>query len=163
MGVSLPRHVPDRHTLVVCWSTSFLKAVKTQHVLNMSLDGKFVLQCNDNYDAWLKAVGVPDEIAAKMCAAKPCLEVCKTDSGMTVKTTSGDKVFTNTVDYGKDSLTDIAGLKYTLNVNQTSTGYNGTIKLGSKCGTFTAEACDSGFIQTVTVDGVTAKRTYKRQ
>ena len=55
---------------------------------------------------------MPADIAARMCAAEPTLEVTKTDSGVTVKTTSGDKVFTNSVVYGQESATDIAGLKY---------------------------------------------------
>ena len=60
--------------------------------------------------------GVPAELAAKMCAAKPKLEVTQNADGVTIKTFANDKVFSNTVVFGKDSPTDVAGVKYTVSI-----------------------------------------------
>lgn len=68
-------------------------------------------------------IGVPADTAARMSAAKPTNEVTKTDTGVTVKTTSGDKVFTNSVVFGQDSQTDIGGLKYIVSVHLMEPNY----------------------------------------
>jgi len=60
--------------------------------------------------------GVPAELAAKMVAAKPTLEVNRADDSVTVKTFAGDKCFTNTITFGKDSLVDLSGFKYTVRI-----------------------------------------------
>ncbi|XP_018022429.1 fatty acid-binding protein, liver [Hyalella azteca] len=129
----------------------------------MSVTGTFVLSSNENYEAWLQAAGIPADTATRLAAAKPTLEVTKGDNTVTVKTTSGDKVFSNTVTYGQDSEADIAGLKYFVNAEPTSNGYKGTIKLGSKTGTISVENNATGFVQTTTIEGVTAKRFYTKQ
>ncbi|KAF2365529.1 Calycin [Trinorchestia longiramus] len=129
----------------------------------MTLTGKFVHVSNDNYEPWLISIGIPAEAAAKYNAAKPHLEVTKSETGIVVKTTAGDKVFSNSVVFGQDSEIDIAGLKYTVNVQAVETGFNGTVKFGGKSGTFTIEKTSNGFVQTVVIDGVTAKRTYNKE
>merc|ERR1719154_521509 len=126
------------------------------------MDGKFILSQNENYDAFLATVGVPAELAAKMCAAKPTVEVTHSATGVTLVATAGDKTFTNTITFGQDSPSEIAGLTYTINVNKTATGYAGSTKLGSNAGTVTCDKSADGFVQCMTVGGVTCKRHYKK-
>merc|ERR1712212_16634 len=127
------------------------------------MEGNFVLKSNENYDAFLKTIGVPAELAAKMVAAVPKLEVSRTGSGLTLKTTAGDKVFSNTIEYGKDCVVDVAGLKYTINVNETATGYSGTMVMGGKSGTVSVEKTADGSCQTMNIGGVIVKRHYKKE
>ncbi|MBD5002981.1 hypothetical protein GUF49_15895, partial [Xanthomonas citri pv. citri] len=72
------------------------------------------------------------------------------------------KEFNNTIVFEKDSVADVAGLKYTLNVKVTDNGYKGTIAMGGKNGTVDVVATGDGFTQTTVVDGVTGKRFYTR-
>merc|ERR1711872_52454 len=118
------------------------------------MEGKFVLKSNENYDAFLKTIGVPADLAAKMVAAVPKLDVSRSGTGLTVKTTAGDKVFSNTIEYGKDSVVDVAGLKYTINVKETADGYSGTMVLGGKNGTVSVEKTADGSCQTMSIGGV---------
>merc|ERR1712212_979293 len=127
------------------------------------MEGNFVLKSNENYDAFLKTIGVPAELAAKMVAAVPKLEVSRTGSGLTIKTTAGDKVFSNTIEYGKDCVVDVAGLKYTINVKETATGYSGTMVMGGKSGTVCVEKTADGSCQTMSIGGVVTKRHYKKE
>merc|ERR1711862_2129 len=144
-----------------------LACLPNEHYWNISqpitMDGKYILTSNENYDCFLKTVGVPDELAGKMCATKPCVEVTFCATGVTLVVTAGDKTFSNTLTFGQDSPSEIAGLKYTINVNKTATGYAGTMKLGNHTGTVSTEKTADGFVQCMTVGGVTCKRHYKKQ
>merc|ERR1711862_552779 len=127
-----------------------------------TMDGKYTLKSNENYDAFLKAVGVPDELAAKMVAAVPTVEVSTTATTSTMVVKAGDKTYTNTITYGQDSPSDIAGLKYTVNVKLCPDGYSGSISLGGKTGTIEVKKTADGYCQCMTVGGVTCKRYYKK-
>merc|ERR1711872_364414 len=93
----------------------------------------------------------------------PNLDVSRSSTGLTVKTTAGDKVFSNTIEYGKDSVVDVAGLKYTINVKETPDGYSGTMVLGGKNGTVSVEKTADGSCQTMSIGGVVTKRHYKKE
>merc|ERR1711970_190613 len=131
-----------------------------------TMDGTFVLSSNENYDAFLKAVGIPDELAAKMLAAKPTVEIKGSGGGgitMTIK--AGDKSFTNTVTWGVDSPQELAGLKYTVNVKPLAdgSGHAGTIVTpGGKSGTIEVKKTADGYCQCITLGGVSCKRNYKK-
>merc|ERR1739838_610148 len=128
----------------------------------ITMDGKFILSKNENYDGFLKTVGVPAELAAKMCAAVPTVDVTHSATGVTRVATAGDKTFTSTITFGQDSPSEIAGLTYTINANKTGTGYAGSLKLGSHAGTVSLETTPDGLCQCMTVGGVTCKRQYQK-
>merc|ERR1712098_641944 len=104
-----------------------------------TMDGKFILKSNENYDAFLKAVGVPDELAAKMVAAVPTVEVSTTATTSTMVVKAGDKTYTNTITYGQDS------------------PYSGSISLGGKTGTIEVKKTADGYCQCMTVGGSPAR------
>lgn len=58
--------------------------------------------------------GLSADGTAKVCDARPQLEVSGDTNGVTVKTTSGQNVFSNSIVFGQDSEASIATLKYTV-------------------------------------------------
>merc|ERR1711955_87373 len=127
-----------------------------------AMDGKYILKTQENYDGFLKAIGVPDDLAAKMLAAVPTVDVTSTPTSTTMVVTANGKTFTNTITYGQDSQSDIAGLKYTVNVNKTAAGHAGTIKLGDKSGTIEVKKTDDGYCQCITVGGVFVQENVQK-
>merc|ERR1712215_511588 len=130
---------------------------------SITMDGKYVLKSNENYDAFLIAAGIPADVAAVFSAAKPTLEVTKNSNGLTVKTIANDKTFTNTIVFGTESTNEIAGLQFQLNAKQTATGYAGTMSFGGKSGTVACDKTADGFCQPMTLAGVPCKKYYTKQ
>ena len=64
-----------------------------------------------------KFAGVPAELAAKMCAAVPTVDVTHSATGVTLVATAGDKTFPNAITFGQDSPSEIAGLTYTVSID----------------------------------------------
>jgi len=127
------------------------------------VEGKFVLSKNENYDAYLKHIGIPDELAAKLIPSVPTLENKFLDEDvLIIRTTAGPKRYTNVVNFGQDSYANVATLLYKLNVKETDSGYSGTMALGGMTGVATTEETEEGFVQIINLDNVTAKRYFKR-
>uniref|UniRef100_A0A2P2IE43 Fatty acid binding protein 10 n=1 Tax=Hirondellea gigas TaxID=1518452 RepID=A0A2P2IE43_9CRUS len=130
----------------------------------MSVAGKYVFESNENYSEWLTGVGIPADVAAKMAAAKPTLEVSQSCNDVSIKTVAGDKNFTNTITLGKDSKTTLpGGIEYTVNMTLSGTTLKGTYNFLGKSGEASVEISAAGLVQKMTLGDVTAKRTYKRQ
>ncbi|CAL4062203.1 unnamed protein product [Meganyctiphanes norvegica] len=130
----------------------------------MSIAGTYVLESNSNYDAWLSAVGMPEENMKRMVAAKPIMEVAVSGSTVTVTTKANDKEFTNTITSGKESKASLpGGIDYSVNLTVSGSTIKGTFNFLGKPGNAELVFTAAGFSQTVTAAGVTAKRVYKRQ
>jgi len=128
------------------------------------MNGTYVLSNNENYDAFLKAIGIPDEKAALMLAAVPTVEIEGTGNGAKMTVKAGDKVFNNTVTWGQDSPQQLAGINFVVNASKTADGYGGSLTSpGGKKGTIEVKKTADGLCQIVTFNGVTAKRCYKKQ
>ncbi|XP_068222486.1 fatty acid-binding protein, intestinal-like [Palaemon carinicauda] len=130
----------------------------------MSLTGTYAFESNENYAEWLAAVGIPADSAAKMAAAKPSLEVNHSGDTVTVKTIAGDKNFTNTINLGKDSKATLpGGVEYTVNLTLSGNNLKGSYNFLGKSGDASVEVTGTGLVQKMTCNGITSKRTYKRQ
>jgi len=128
------------------------------------MNGSYVLTGNENYEAFLKAINVPDDKAALMLAAVPTIDIEGTGNGAKMTIKANGKVFNNTVTWGQDSPNSLAGMDFTVNANKTADGYGGTITSpGGKQGTIEVKKTADGLCQIVTFNGVTAKRCYKKQ
>merc|ERR1711970_876090 len=134
---------------------SLLLLLLTDPPNSITMDGKYVLKSNENYDAFLIAAGIPADVAAVFSAAKPTLEVTKNSNGLTVKTIANV--------FGTESTNEIAGLQFQLNAKATATGYAGTMTFGGKSGTVACDKTADGFCQTMTLAGVTRKKHYTKQ
>ncbi|TOF85603.1 hypothetical protein CGJ15_25850, partial [Vibrio parahaemolyticus] len=143
-----------------CYNTSV-----SQHTITiMSIAGTYVHSSNELYSEWLTALGVPADSLAKLVAAKPTLEVSQSGNQIVVKTTAGDKNFTNTIKLGEDSKAELpGGIEYTVNMTKSGSSLEGTWTMGGKTGKATVTFTDSGVTQTMALGDVTAKRVYTRQ
>jgi len=90
------------------------------------------------------------------------LECSREGDVLTVKTQMGDMEMTNEFTFGEDCTTSVAGFECTMNVQETDTGYTGTVAFGDKEGTSTTEVTDDGLLQTITIGDVVTKRHYTR-
>merc|ERR1739842_238409 len=80
-----------------------------------AIAGTYLLDTNENYDAWLTAVGMPEENMKRMVAAKPTMEISVNGGELTVNTKAGDKSFSNTITSGKESKATLpGGVEYTV-------------------------------------------------
>ncbi|KAF2365531.1 Calycin [Trinorchestia longiramus] len=129
----------------------------------MSLAGTYILSSNENFEAWLKAAGGSDEQVSKAMKVKLTLVIADTASGITVTTKAGDKEFTNTITYGQESAMEVGGVKYTMNVSKTASGYEGTISAKDKTGKVSCSVSGSTLTRTFTLGDVTAKRIFTKQ
>ncbi|XP_050730358.1 fatty acid-binding protein, liver-like [Eriocheir sinensis] len=130
----------------------------------MSITGKYVLSGNEKYADWLSAVGIPADLAAKLEAAKPSLDVTQSGNDIVIKTTAGDKNFTNTITLGKESQATLpGGIEYTVKLTLSGTTLNGTWDFGGKTGTATVEFTADGVTQTMIYNNIASKRIYSRQ
>merc|ERR1712243_82933 len=148
-------------------SFNLVVAVEGLHLHNtfiMSIAGTYVLESNDNYDAWLTAVGMPEENRKRMVGAKPTIKLSVAGDQITVETSAGDKSFSNTITSGKESKATLpGGVDYTVCLTASGSEVKGTFNFLGKPGNAECVFTAAGFTQTVTAAGVTAKRTYKRQ
>nr|XP_053651725.1 uncharacterized protein LOC128701830 [Cherax quadricarinatus] len=114
----------------------------------MSIAGTYVHSSNELYSEWLTALGVPPDSAAKLTAAKPTLEVSQSGDQVVVKTTAGDKNFTNIITPGQDSKTELAGgLKYTVNLTKSGSSLEGKWMMGDKNGKVSVTFTNAGITQ----------------
>jgi len=130
----------------------------------MSINGTFVLDSSDNYDVWLLAVGVPEEKMKQMVAAKPKMEISVSGDQLSANITIGEESFSSTITSGKESKAALpGGLEFTVNLAIADNVAKGTFIFLGKSGDAELVFTDEGFTQTVTAEGVTMKRIYKRQ
>jgi len=128
------------------------------------MNGSYVLTNNENYDAFLKAIGVPDDKAALMLAAVPTIDIEGTGNGAKLTIKANGKVYNNTVTWGQESPQSLAGMDFTVNASKSADGYGGTLTSPKgKQGTIEVKKTADGLIQIVSFNGVTAKRSYKKQ
>merc|ERR1712212_488950 len=133
------------------------------YLLSLKMDGTYVFDKNENYEAFLKTLEIPDEYIPKLMGAKPTMVI--TRSGNTIKsvTKANDKEFENSITIGQPSVIKLSALEYTINVTESGNTISGSYEFIDKKGTVSVEFSPSGAVQTMTVNGVTTKRHYKRQ
>merc|ERR1712168_1686091 len=74
--------------------------------------GKFVVESRDNYDGFMKGVGVPDEYIEKGRSVNVVTEISKSGDNIIMARVRAYKTVTNTLTFGKDcELENIKGEK----------------------------------------------------
>ncbi|XP_042204835.1 fatty acid-binding protein, liver-like [Homarus americanus] len=130
----------------------------------MAVAGTYLLSSNVQYSEWLSSLGIPADSVAKMVAAKPKVEITQSGNDLVVKTTVGEKNFTNTITVGKESKATLpGGVEYTMNLTLTGSTLKGTWSMGGKSGDASVKFTASGATQSMTLGDITAKRVYTRQ
>ncbi|XP_041855558.1 fatty acid-binding protein, liver-type-like [Melanotaenia boesemani] len=78
----------------------------------MSFSGKYQLEAHENFEAFMKALGLPDELIQKGKDAKSISEIEENGNNFKVTITTGSKVINNTFTIGQETeLESITGEK----------------------------------------------------
>ncbi|XP_003468992.1 fatty acid-binding protein, liver-like [Cavia porcellus] len=84
----------------------------------MSFSGKYQLQSQENFEAFMKAVGVPDDLIQKGKDAKGLTEIVQNGKHFKITITTGSKVMHNEFTVGEETEMDsITGEKIKSLVN----------------------------------------------
>ncbi|XP_068594505.1 fatty acid-binding protein, liver-type [Brachionichthys hirsutus] len=126
----------------------------------MSFSGKFQLESQENFEPFMKAVGLPDDLIQKGKDIKSISEIEETGDDFKVTVTTGSKVLVNTFTIGKESeLETLTGEKIKGVVHREGNKLKTSLK-GIESVT---ELVDGDtIINTMTVGGIVYKRISKR-
>ncbi|XP_054895461.1 fatty acid-binding protein, liver-type-like [Poeciliopsis prolifica] len=69
----------------------------------MSFTGKYQLESQENFEAFMKAIGVPDDLIQKGKDLKSISEIEETGDDFKVTVTTGSNVITNSFTIGKET------------------------------------------------------------
>ncbi|MEE6516909.1 hypothetical protein FKM82_026757 [Ascaphus truei] len=69
----------------------------------MAFNGKYELQSHDNFEAFMKAIGLSDELIQKGKDAKSTSEIVQTGNHFKVIVTTGSKVLVNEFTIGEEA------------------------------------------------------------
>merc|ERR1712142_462502 len=128
------------------------------------ITGTYLHESNDNYEAWLTAMGMPEEQRTLMMASKPTMEMALNGDQVTANIKSGDQSISNVLTSGKESSATLpGGIEIKVVLTATENTLKGTFDIMGKKGEADCVFNAEGFTQTVTSEGVTCKRIYKRQ
>nr|ABL09313.1 allergen Ale o 13 [Aleuroglyphus ovatus] len=130
----------------------------------VQLNGSYKLEKSDNFDAFLKELGVNFVTRNLAKSATPTVEVAVNGDTYTIKTLSTLKNSEITFKLGEEFEEDRAdGKKVKTVVNKESDTKLVQVQKGDKEVTIVREFSDDGLTVTATVNGVTSVRFYKRQ
>ncbi|XP_029296289.1 fatty acid-binding protein, liver-type-like [Cottoperca gobio] len=126
----------------------------------MSFNGKYQLESQENFESFMKAVGLPDELIQKGKDVKSISEIEETGDNFKVTVTTGSKVLVNTFTIGKEAeLETITGEKVKAVVQRNGN----TLTVSLKGIQSVTELVDGNtLVNTMTFGGIVYKRTIKR-
>ncbi|KAF7200535.1 fatty acid-binding protein, liver-type [Nothobranchius furzeri] len=126
----------------------------------MSFSGKYQLESQENFEPFMKAIGLPDDLIQKGKDIKSISEIVENGDNFTVTITTGSKVMTNTFTIGQEAeLEMMTGEKVKGVVARDGNKLKVTLK-GIESVT---ELVDQDtIVNTMTVGGLVYKRTSKR-
>ena len=132
----------------------------------MSIEGKYTLETSENFDEFMKALGVGLVMRKLGATSKPTVELIKNNDEWTLKTSTAMKTtevkfkmgeeFDETTYDGRECKTKFT----TEDGNKLVQVQNATKGKSAK---YVREFTDAEMIMTCECDGVTSKRIYKRQ
>uniref|UniRef100_A0A671V0C2 Fatty acid-binding protein, liver n=2 Tax=Sparus aurata TaxID=8175 RepID=A0A671V0C2_SPAAU len=128
--------------------------------VTMSFSGKYQLESQENFEAFMKAIGLPDELIQKGKDIKSVSEIEENGDDFKVTVTTGPKVLVNTFTIGKEAdLETITGEKMKAVVKRDGN----KLKVSLKGIESVTEMVDANTIcNTMTVGGIVYKRISKR-
>ncbi|XP_051279239.1 fatty acid-binding protein, liver-type [Dicentrarchus labrax] len=126
----------------------------------MSFTGKYQLESQENFEPFMKAIGLPDELIQKGKDIKSISEIEETGDNFKVTVTTGSKVLINTFTIGKEAeLETVTGEKVKAVVQREGN----KLKVSLKGIESVTEMVDGNtIVNTMTLSGIVYKRTSKR-
>ncbi|XP_031161071.2 fatty acid-binding protein, liver-type isoform X1 [Sander lucioperca] len=126
----------------------------------MSFSGKYQLESQENFEPFMKAIGLPDELIQKGKDIKSVSEIEENGDNFKVTVTTGSKVLVNTFTIGQEAeLETVTGEKVKAVVQRDGN----KLKVSLKGIESVTELVDSlTIVNTMTVGGIVYKRTSKR-
>ncbi|XP_018530340.1 fatty acid-binding protein, liver-type [Lates calcarifer] len=126
----------------------------------MSFSGKYQLESQENFEPFMKAIGLPDELIQKGKDIKSVSEIEETGDNFKVTVTTGTKVLVNTFTIGQEAeLETITGEKVKAVVQRDGN----KLKVSLKGIESVTELVDGNtIVNTMTLGGIVYKRTSKR-
>ncbi|TDH12934.1 hypothetical protein EPR50_G00052150 [Perca flavescens] len=126
----------------------------------MSFSGKYQLESQENFEPFMKAIGLPDELIQKGKDIKSVSEIEENGNNFKVTVTTGSKVLVNTFTIGQEAeLETVTGEKVKAVVQRDGN----KLKVSLKGIESVTELVDSlTIVNTMTVGGIVYKRTSKR-
>merc|ERR1711915_942273 len=128
--------------------------------VTMSFSGKYQLESQENFEPFMKAIGLPDELIQKGKDIKSISEIEETGDNFKVTVTTGSKVLCNTFTIGKEAeLETLTGEKVKAVVNREGN----KLKVSLKGIESVTELVDGNtIVNTMTLAGIVYKRISKR-
>uniref|UniRef100_A0A3Q1J6N9 Fatty acid-binding protein, liver n=2 Tax=Anabas testudineus TaxID=64144 RepID=A0A3Q1J6N9_ANATE len=129
-------------------------------IANMSFAGKYQLESQENFEPFMKAVGLPDELIQKGKDIKSVSEIEESGDNFKVTVTTGSKVLVNSFTIGQEAeLETLTGEKVKAVVRREGN----KLKVNLKGIESVTELVDGNtIINTLTLGGIVYKRTSKR-
>ncbi|XP_071750876.1 fatty acid-binding protein, liver-type-like [Centroberyx gerrardi] len=126
----------------------------------MSFSGKYQLESQENFEPFMKAIGLPDELIQKGKDIKSISEIEETGDNFKVTVTTGSKVLVNSFIIGQEAeLETVTGEKVKAVVKREGN----KLKVSLKGIESVTELVDgSTIVNTMTLGGIVYKRTSKR-
>ncbi|XP_061784783.1 fatty acid-binding protein, liver-type-like [Nerophis lumbriciformis] len=126
----------------------------------MSFSGKFQLESQENFEPFMKAIGVPDELIQKGKDLKSVSEIEENGGVFKVTVTTGSNVLVNSFTIGQEAeLNTITGEKVKAVVQREGN----KLKVSLKGIVSVTELVDANtLVNTMTLGDVVYKRTNKR-
>ncbi|XP_078105877.1 fatty acid-binding protein, liver-type [Sander vitreus] len=126
----------------------------------MSFSGKYQLESQENFEPFMKAIGLPDELIQKGKDIKSVSEIEENGDNFKVTVTTGSKVLVNTFTIGQEAeLETVTGEKVKAVVQRDGN----KLKVSLKGIESVTELVDSlTIVNTMSLGGIVYKRTSKR-
>ncbi|XP_029492813.1 fatty acid-binding protein, liver-type-like [Oncorhynchus nerka] len=126
----------------------------------MSFSGKYQLETHDNFEPFMKAIGLPDEFIQEGKDIKSISEIEETGDHFKVTVTTGTKILINSFTIGQETeLESPTGEK----VNSVVMREGNKLKVSLKGIDSVTELADANtLVNTMTVAGIAYKRISKR-
>ncbi|XP_064841866.1 fatty acid-binding protein, liver-type-like [Oncorhynchus masou masou] len=126
----------------------------------MSFSGKYQLETHDNFEPFMKAIGLPDELIQEGKDIKSISEIEETGDHFKVTVTTGTKILTNSFTIGQETaLETLTGER----VNSVVMREGNKLKVSLKGIDSVTELADANtLVNTMTVAGIAYKRISKR-
>ncbi|XP_076005575.1 fatty acid-binding protein, liver-type-like [Genypterus blacodes] len=126
----------------------------------MSFSGKYQLESQENFEPFMKAIGLPDELIQKGKDIKSLSEIEENGNNFKVTVTTGSKVMVNQFVIGQEAeLETVTGEK----VKAVVTRDGNKLKVSLKGIESVTEIVDANtIVNTMTLGSIVYKRTSKR-
>ncbi|XP_068559571.1 fatty acid-binding protein, liver-type [Cebidichthys violaceus] len=126
----------------------------------MSFSGKYQLESQENFEPFMKAIGLPDDLIQKGKDIKSVSEIEETGDDFKVTVTTGSKVLINTFKIGQEAELDtLTGDKVKAVVHRDGN----KLKVSLKGIESVTELVDGNtIVNTMTLGSIVYKRTSKR-